>query len=612
MASATKRAPKRKKAASSKAATKKSNPTVAKASPPPSHRTDLENLGGNESIKIESNYLRGTLIEGLLDQSTGAVSKDDTQLTKFHGIYQQDDRDIRSQRRKAKQEPAYSFMIRVRVPGGVCSAKQWLDMDRLAGDYANHTLKLTTRQAFQFHGVIKSNLKTTIQEINTALLDTIAACGDVNRNVMCNPNPHQSEVHADALKISQDISDHLTPRTRAYHEIWLTDQNGEKVKVTEEPEEEPIYGPQYLPRKFKIVVAVPPSNDVDIFAHCLGFIAIVKNGKIEGYNVTVGGGMGMHHGNEKTYPRLADVMGFCTPDQVVDVAEKVVTVQRDYGDRVERKHARLKYTVEDHGIDWFRDQVEARLGYKLSKPKPFKFDDNGDRYGWVEDINGNSHLTLFIQNGRVCDTYDLPMRSGLRAIAKVHEGDFRLTANQNLIIANVSPKKRPEIEALLETFKIKNSHERSALRLNSMACVALPTCGLSLAESERYLPDLITELEEVLEEVGLSHDAITIRMTGCPNGCARPYIAEIGLVGKAPGKYNLYLGGGFTGDRLARLYRQAVLADEIKEVLRPVFTAYAHDRKKGERFGDFVIRAGYVKPISENKDYHTPMIDVKK
>ncbi len=607
MATATKRAAKRKRSSSNKAATRKSAAQKRKSPPAPSHDVDLDSQSKNESIKVASNFLRGTVLEGLADLSTGAISKDDTQLTKFHGIYQQDDRDVRRDRRKAKMEPAYSFMIRVRVPGGVCSPRQWLQMDRIAGDFANHTLKLTTRQAFQFHGVIKSNLKTTVQEINEALLDTIAACGDVNRNVMCNPNPYQSQIHAEALKLSQHLSDHLTPRTRAYHEIWLTDQNGEKVKVTEDPDEEPIYGPQYLPRKFKIVVAVPPSNDVDIYAQCLGFVAIVKNGQIQGYNVTVGGGMGMHHGQEKTYPRLADVLGYCKPEQVVDVAEKIVTVQRDFGDRADRKHARLKYTVEDHGLDWFRQQVEARLGYKLLKPKPFEFEHNGDRYGWVDDENGASHLTLFVQNGRVRDTYDLPLRSGLRAIAKVHNGDFRLTANQNLIIANVSPKNRPKIEALLEKFKLADSHQQSALRLNSMACVALPTCGLSLAESERYLPNLIDELEDVLEESGLSHDAITIRMTGCPNGCARPYIAEIGLVGRAPGKYNLYLGGGFAGDRLARLYRQSVKAEDIKEVLRPVIAAYALKRKKGERFGDFVIRAGFVEPVADLKDYHVPM-----
>ena len=351
--------------------------------PEPQHSRDLDELSGNERIKVASRYLRGTLLEGLADESTGALAKEDTQLTKFHGIYQQDDRDVRRERRKAKVEPDYSFMIRVRVPGGVCSPKQWLEMDRLATTYANHTLKLTTRQAFQFHGVIKSNLKKTIQEINASLLDTIAACGDVNRNVMCNPNPYQSKVHGKVLKLSQQISDHLTPQTKAYHEIWLTDQNGEKVKVTRDPqEEEPIYGSQYLPRKFKIVVAVPPSNDVDIYAHDLGFIAIVSNGRILGYNITVGGGMGMHHGNTKTFPRLAEVLGFCKASQVVDVAEKIVTVQRDYGDRVDRKHARLKYTIDDRGLDWFRDQVEERLGYKLGNPKPFEFDHNGDRYGW--------------------------------------------------------------------------------------------------------------------------------------------------------------------------------------------------------------------------------------
>ena len=562
-------------------------------------------LHANEAIKENSNYLRGTILEGLADTSTGAISDTDTQLTKFHGIYQQDDRDLRSERRKAKQEKAFSF--RVRVPGGVCTPAQWLDMDRLSTTYANHTLKLTTRQAFQFHGVIKSNLKQTIKEINDALLDTIAACGDVNRNVMSNPNPYQSEAHAAALKLAEDISAHLTPATRAYHDIWLTDENGEKTKVTEDqPEEiEPIYGKTYLPRKFKIVVAVPPSNDVDIYAHCLGFIAILDaSNQVVGYNVTVGGGMGMSHGKEETYPRLADVMGFCTPEQAVDVAEKVVLVQRDHGDRTNRAHARLKYTVEDHGIDWFRDQVEQRLGYKLEAARDFKFDDNGDRYGWVEDKNGNHHLTLFVTNGRLKDTDDLPYPTAMREIAKVHTGDFRLTANQNVIVANVTAEQRPEIEALLEQYKIKDSHLKSAMRLNSMACVALPTCGLSLAESERYLPDLITELEEVLEEAGLRDDAITIRMTGCPNGCARPYIAEIGFVGRAPGKYNVYLGGGFTGNRLSKLYKASVKSEEIKDLLAPVIRDYAQNRTEGERFGDFVIRTGIVAETKDGRDFH--------
>jgi sulfite reductase (NADPH) hemoprotein beta-component len=455
------------------------------------------------------------------------------------------------------------------------------------------------------HFITKDVLKTTMQGINGALMDCIAACGDVNRNVMCNPNPWQSALHGPTLEDARAVSAHLTPRTRAYHEIWLDNGSGEKVQVTKDPvEEEPIYGSQYLPRKFKTVVAIPPSNDVDIFAHCLGFIAIVEDGKVAGFNVTVGGGLGMTHGNEQTYPQLARMLGFCKPEDAVDVAEKVVTVQRDFGDRSDRKHSRLKYTVDDLGIDRFRELVEERLGYKLEEARPFHFEDNGDRYGWVKDANGNSHLTLFIQNGRVLDTADYPMRTGLREIAKVHDGDFRLTANQNLIIANVSPKNRGRIEELLAKYGIAESHNRSALRLNSMACVALPTCGLALAESERYLPDLVGEIEEVLEEVGLSRDAITIRMTGCPNGCARPFIAEIGLVGRNPATYNLYLGAGFHGQRLGKLYRDSAKAEEIAAILRPILVDYAANRKQGERFGDFCIRAGHVQETLDGRDFH--------
>ncbi|MES2657918.1 MAG: NADPH-dependent assimilatory sulfite reductase hemoprotein subunit [Verrucomicrobiota bacterium] len=557
-------------------------------------------LSANEYIKIDSNYLRGTIAEGLADLSTGSMVEDDQQLLKFHGTYQQDDRDIRAGRRKHKLEKAYSFMIRIRVPGGVASPHQWLETDRLATQFANGTIKLTTRQAFQFHGIIKTNLKRTIAEINQAAMDTIAACGDVNRNVMCNPNPYLSEIHAQALKAAQDISAHLTPQTRAYHEIWL---DGEKIESSEE-EVEPIYGKTYLPRKFKITIAVPPSNDVDIYANCLSFIAIVEDGKLVGYNVAVGGGMGSTHGNEATYPRIADVIGFCTPEQVVDVAEKVVLVQRDFGDRTDRKHSRFKYTVDDHGPDWILAKLNEYLGYELGPVRDFKFDDNGDRYGWVEDANGNSHLTLFIAGGRVLDTPAYPMRTGLREIAKIHDGDFRLTANQNLIIANVSPAKRPEIEKLLEQYGIKDSHLKSALRLNSLACVALPTCGLALAEAERFLPEMLTELEESLEENGLRHDAITIRMTGCPNGCARPFISEIGFVGRGPDRYNVYLGGGFAGQRLSKLYREDMHSAEIKPLLAPIFARYAKERNEGERFGDFCIRAGYVAATIQGPDFH--------
>lgn len=557
-------------------------------------------ISANEGIKTRSNYLRGTIAEGIADPATGSLSEDDQQLLKFHGTYQQDDREQRAGRRKHKLEKAYSFMIRVRVPGGVATPKQWLEMDRLATQFANGTIKLTTRQAFQVHGVIKSNLKRTIREINEAAMDTIAACGDVNRNVMCNPNPHLSSVHEEALRTAQEISDHLTPKTGAYHELWL---DGEKVETSEEVVE-PIYGRTYLPRKFKITIAVPPSNDVDVYANDLSFIAIVEDGRLIGYNVAVGGGMGMTHGVEATFPRLAEVIGFCTPEQVVDVSEKVVMVQRDYGDREDRKHARLKYTIDDRGVDWFRGELERYLGYDLASARAFEFEDNGDRYGWIEDERGSFHYTLFVEGGRVVDTPGLPMREGLREIAKVHEGDFRLTANQNLIIANVSPERRQEVEALMEKYGIHQSHERSAMRLASIACVALPTCGLALAEAERYLPDVVAGLEDKLESLGLRHDAITIRMTGCPNGCGRPYIAEIGFVGRGPDRYNLYLGGGFAGQRLNKLYRQDLDAAKIRETLDPILEHYAAEREEGERFGDFTIRAGYVEETVEGADFH--------
>lgn len=558
-------------------------------------------LSANEGIKTRSNYLRGTIAEGLADLSTGSLSEDDQQLIKFHGSYQQDDRDLRPDRRKHRLEKAFSFMLRIRLPGGVATSEQWLKTDWLADTFANGTIKLTTRQAFQLHGIIKTNLKRTIKEINNAAMDTIAACGDVNRNVMCNPNPFLSSVHADALQAARDISAHLTPATRAYHEIWL---DGEKVQTTEEEEQEPIYGKTYLPRKFKITIAVPPSNDVDIFANCLSFIAIVEDGKLVGYNVAVGGGMGSTHGNEATYPRIADVIGYCTKEQVVDVAEKVVMVQRDFGDRTDRKHSRFKYTVDDRGPEWILAKLNEYLGYNLEPVRPYVFEDNGDRFGWVEDETGDSHYTLFVEGGRVLDTESYPMRTGLREIAKIHEGDFRLTANQNLMIAKVSPAKRPEIEALLEKYGMAKSHERSALRLSSIACVALPTCALALAEAERFLPDIVGQLETKLEEVGLRHDAITIRMTGCPNGCGRPFISEIGFVGFGPNRYNVYLGGGHAGERLSKLFRKDVPASEIKGLLDPILERYAKERNDGEHFGDYVIRAGYVEKTVQGGDFH--------
>ncbi|WP_414662940.1 NADPH-dependent assimilatory sulfite reductase hemoprotein subunit [Horticoccus sp. 23ND18S-11] len=559
-------------------------------------------LHKNEQLKSESNFLRGHILRDLADQSTGGITEESSQLTKFHGVYAQDDRDLRNQRRRENKEKAFSFMARVRVPGGVCTPGQWLALDSIADQQANGTLKLTTRQAFQFHGILKGDLWRAINRVNLSLLDTLAACGDVNRNVMCNPNPEQSALHTEVYQVTRAISAHLSPRTRAYHELWV----GDELVGGGEPEEvEPIYGKSYLPRKFKIVIAVPPSNDVDIYGNDLGFIAITDaSGKLAGFNVTVGGGLGMSHNQIETYPRIADVMGFCTVKQAVEVAEKVLTVQRDYGDRTDRKHARLKYTIEDRGLPWFRDAVEQRLGYRLGAPRAFTFTHTGDRYGWVDSHDGRSHFTLFIQSGRVKDTPEYKLKTALREIALAHKGDFRLTANQNLIIANVEASERPVIEALLRKHSLASANDASGLKLNAMSCVALPTCGLALAESERYLPELVELLEAEFEAAGLRHDEVTLRITGCPNGCGRPYLAEIGFVGKSPGKYAVYLGAAFNGSRLNILYKPSVTTAEIVPLLSPIIKRYATERTAGERFGDFVIRAGYVTPTYTPQDFH--------
>jgi sulfite reductase (NADPH) hemoprotein beta-component len=558
-------------------------------------------LHKNENLKAESNFLRGNILRDLADHSTGGITEESAQLTKFHGIYAQDDRDQRNARRREGREKAFSFMARVRLPGGVCTPAQWLALDTLADERANGTLKLTTRQAFQFHGILKGDLWRAINGMNRSLLDTLAACGDVNRNVMCNPNPEQSGLHADVYRIANAISEHLLPRSRAYHELWV----GDELVGGGEPEAEPIYGRTYLPRKFKIGVAVPPSNDVDIFSQDLGYIAITgADGRLAGFNVTVGGGLGMSHNQLETFPRLADVLGFCTPEQAVAVAEHVVTVQRDFGDRTDRKHARLKYTIADRGLDWFRTQVEARLGERLGAPRPWQFTHTGDRYGWVAGEDGRSHFTLFILSGRVKDEPGYRLKTALREIALAHKGDLRLTANQNLIIANVAAADRPRIEALLARHGLATANDASGLRLNALSCVALPTCGLALAESERYLPELVSLLEQEFAAAGLARDAVTLRITGCPNGCGRPFLAEIGLVGKSPGKYNLYLGAAFDGSRMNALYRANVPETELLGLLGPIIRRYAAERTPGERFGDFTVRAGYVNPTGRAQDFH--------
>ncbi|MED4462696.1 assimilatory sulfite reductase (NADPH) hemoprotein subunit [Metabacillus fastidiosus] len=555
-----------------------------------------------ERIKRESDYLRGTLAESMREPLSSGISDDDNRLMKHHGSYLQDDRDLRNERQKQKLEPAYQFMLRLRLPGGVATAKQWVVLDELAQKYGNGTLKLTTRQTFQMHGILKWNMKKTIKEIDGILLDTIAACGDVNRNVMCNPNPYQSEIHEEVYEWSKKLSDDLLPRTRAYHEIWLDE---ERVGGTPETEElEPMYGPLYLPRKFKIGIAVPPSNDIDVFSQDLGFIAIVENDKLVGFNVAIGGGMGMSHGDTETYPQLSKVIGFCKPEQIYDVAEKIITIQRDYGNRSERKNARFKYTVDRLGLETVKAELENRLGWSLDEARGFHFDDNGDRYGWVKGTKGKWHYTLFIEGGRIADFDNYKLMTGLREIAKVHSGDFRLTGNQNVIIANVSNQKKKQISELLEQYGLTDGSHHSALRRSSMACASLPTCGLAMAEAERYLPRLIDKIEKIVDENGLRDKEITIRMTGCPNGCARHALGEIGFIGKGPGKYNMYLGAAFDGSRLSKMHRENIDEDEILSELRVILPRYAKERNEGEHFGDFVIRAGIIEATTDGTNFH--------
>ena len=538
-----------------------------------------------ETLKQESRFLRGGIAEGLANPVTGAISEDDNKLLKFHGSYQQDDRDIRDERRRQKLEPAYAFMVRARLPGGVMTTEQWLAFDKIAGDYASSGLRITTRQTFQWHGIIKRDLKPTIAAIDAAMASTIAACGDVNRNVVCNTNPVESQAHEDAYAWAVRLSEHLKPKTRAYHELWL---DGEKL--VGEQEVEPLYGPTYLPRKFKIGLAIPPLNDIDVFAQDLGLIAIVEDGRLAGFNVAIGGGMGASHGDPSTYPRLADVIGFVLPEQLLALAETVIAVQRDWGDREERKHARLKYTIDRYGLAAFKAELEQRLGFVLQPERAFRFDHNGDRYGWMEGHAGRWHLTLQVESGRLLDTEAHTWLGGMRELAAIHKGDIRLTCNQNLIIANVAAADRAAIDALVARHGMDGYRKHSAIRQHAIACVALPTCGLAMAESERYLPQLLPRLEVLLDRHGLIDAPILLRLSGCPNGCSRPYLGEIALVGRAPGRYDLRLGADFRGRRLNQLYRENVDEAVLLEVLDQLFARYAGERATGEHFGDFLLR----------------------
>jgi sulfite reductase (NADPH) hemoprotein beta-component len=552
-------------------------------------------LSRNEGLKESSPWLAGTIAQTLVDTSTDSFSTDNYEFLKFHGVYQQDDRD---KRKLAKQ---FIFMVRTRFPGGRLSGPQYLACDRLSTEYGNNTLRITTRQDFQFHGVIKANLRQTIKSLNEALITTIAACGDVERNVMAPPTPATSPLIDHILAVAKRLSDALAPATKAYHSIWIEGHELDLKQVGDFVD--PLYGVRYLPRKFKTAFAIPPLNDIDIFTNDLGYVVIVEGDKVAGYNLIAGGGMGMSHGNAQTFPRLADVIGFIRPDQVEAATKAVIGIHRDFGDRTNRKHARLKYVIEEKGVDWFRMEVELRAGIRLAPPRPFQFTRQGDLLGWQRQTDGRYFLGLFVENGRIRDVEGYRLKSGLRAVLERHPVEVRLTPSQNLLLVGVASEQRASIEQILAEHGVSVRNPFSPTRLASMACPALPTCGLSLAESERVMPEILTRIEGLLAEVGLREQEIVVRMTGCPNGCVRPYMAEIGFVGKAPNRYQLYLGGNEGSTRLNWLYKDTVKNEDIVAELRPLLTRYAAERQAGERFGDFcerVIRpeakAAIVKP----------------
>ena len=556
-------------------------------------------LSDNERLKTQSQHLRGTITTDLQNEITGGFTGDNFLLIRFHGMYQQDDRDIRAERAEQKLEPLHNVMLRARMPGGIIKPEQWLAIDKFASEKTLYgSIRLTTRQTFQFHGVFKPNIKPMHQMLNSIGIDSIATAGDVNRNVLCTSNPVESVLHQQAYEWAAKISEHLLPKTRAYAEIWLDE---EKVETTET---EPVLGDSYLPRKFKTTVVIPPHNDVDVHANDLNFVAIAENGQLVGFNVLVGGGLAMTHGDKATYPRRAEDFGFISLEHVLKVAEHVVTVQRDYGDRVNRKNAKTKYTIDRIGVESFKQEVEKRVGVAFAPSRPYEFTHRGDRFGWVEGIDGKHHLTLFIENGRLLDYPGKPLKTGVSEIAKIHKGDFRMTANQNLIIAGVAREDKAQIEAIARAHGLLEDSVTEQ-RKNSMACVSMPTCPLAMAEAERYLPTLVTHVEGILAKHGIAEDHIILRVVGCPNGCGRAMLAEAGLVGRGPGKYNLYLGGNTAGTRIPKLYLDTVEEAEILATLDQLIGRWSLERNAGECFGDFVIRVGVVAEVKVSKtDFH--------
>ncbi|HEY0677410.1 MAG TPA: NADPH-dependent assimilatory sulfite reductase hemoprotein subunit [Chitinophagaceae bacterium] len=552
----------------------------------------MSNPSPIEKIKKESDGLRGTITGSLKEEITGSISDDDQAVIKFHGMYQQDDRDRRDERAEKKLERLYSFMIRLRLPGGFLTSDQWIATHHIAGDYSTGVIKITTRQTVQLHGLLKSKIKPTIQAFSQAKLDSIATCGDINRNVVCSSHPKQSPVHEEVFRYADRISTMLMPKTRAYYEIWLDE---EKI-ADKKDEEDPLYQDHYLPRKFKIAIAIPPNNDVDVFANDIGLIAVIEKGELKGFNIAVGGGLSTTHGNPATYARLGTVIGFTgSEEKTLKAIYEILTIQRDHGNRSDRKLARLKYTLDQYGVDWFREELERRIGFPLEKPKPYQFTERTDYFGWQKSDDGSWHYTVFVENGRVLDDEKLSLKTALLEAAKTGKVNFRFTCNQNVILADIKEDDKQQINNILEQFNIlKHTEGSSVIRKNSMACVALNTCPLALAEGQRYLPELITKIEPLLQKHNLSNDDIIIRMTGCPNGCARPYVAEIGFVGTAYGRYNMHLGGDHEGERLNKIYKEQLDEAAILEELDGLFSVYSLERRTGESFGDFSVRKQWI------------------
>ena len=567
-------------------------------------------LSDNERLKGQSDYLRGGIAEDLKDGLTGGFKGDNFQLIRFHGMYEQDDRDIRAARVESKLEPKKNVMLRCRLPGGIINPQQWLGIDEFAEKHTDYgSIRITNRQTFQFHGVLKDDIKPMHQWLHQLGLDSLATAGDVNRNVLCTSNPVESELHAEAYEWAKKISEHLLPKTNAYADIWL---DGEKLFSTElskpttkeaSDPTEPILGNTYLPRKFKTAVVIPPHNDVDLHANDLNFVAIGENGKLVGFNVLVGGGLSFEHGNTKTFPELAYEFGFVKLDDVLKVAEAVVTTQRDWGNRSDRKNAKTRYTIQRVGADRFAAEVEKRAGITFEATRPYEFTSRGDRIGWVEGVDKKWHLTLFIENGRLLDFPGRPLKTGVRKIAEIHTGDFRLTANQNIIVANVSADQKEKIEQIARDHALIVDSV-TPLRKQAMACVSLPTCPLAMAEAERYLPSFIDTLDDIMAKHGVADDTIITRITGCPNGCGRAMLAEIALVGKAPGRYNLHVGGNLIGTRIPKLYKENIATDEIITIIDDWIKDWSENREDGEAFGDFAIRREIVKPVIDSaKDF---------